>query len=165
MLFIKNKSSFLIFFVFVILFGEIIYNYSDYTADESEIVCEPGKIESFSSPRSSATLFYAVESGVRFYAESFNRNEGAPYTSVVNGEYSFNREIHALCYFKTTRFFYFDIYYVIYFGDHSNYLKNYNKLMPSVGAANLHTYIYFFYLFLFFVGFVALVKKIGSFYG
>lgn len=138
---------------------------SDYIAEESEVVCERGRIESFSSPRSSATLFYAMEAGVRFYAESFNRNEGASYTSVVNEQYTFNREVHTLCYVKTTRFFLFDVYYVIYFGDYSNYLKKYSELISSVSAANVHTCIYFFYLFLCFVGFAALVKKIGSFYG
>ncbi|MEH8017962.1 hypothetical protein MN202_11995 [Rheinheimera muenzenbergensis] len=163
MFFLKKKSYFLIVFTFVILFGEVCLNYSDYIAEQSEVVCERGRIESFSSPRSSATLFYAMESGVRFYAESFNRNEGASYTSVVNGEYSFNQEPHTLCYLIITRFFYFDVYYVVYFGDYSNYLKNHNELMSSVGAANFHTYIYIFYLILCFVGFIALVRKIQGF--
>ncbi|MDP5136282.1 hypothetical protein ORJ04_09995 [Rheinheimera baltica] len=161
----KSKSSIFILFFFIVLFGELCLNHSDYIVEDSEVVCELGRIESFTSPRSSSTLFYAMESGVRFYAESFNRNEGAPYTSVVDGQYSFNREVKDLCYFKTTRFFYFDVYYVVYFGDYSIFLKNYDGVMHAVSAINVRSFIYFLYLFLCFLGFVALVKKIGSFYG
>lgn len=160
----RNKSNVFLLIVFCVVFFEVVFNYQNYMVDESEIICESGKVESFSSPRSSATLFYSMESGVRFYAESFNKSKGAPYTSVVNGQYSFNRDVHTLCYLRTNRFIYFDVYYVVYFGDYSDYMENYSELMSAIGLANNRTIIYFIYLSLCFVCLVVLVKKIRGFY-